>query len=121
MSDAALMLTVLAGVDGLDARQPTVLDPVDYLAALDTSAAGLRVGIVVEGFGRPESDPAVDEAVRAAVGTLAGAGLVAQEVSIPWHLDGMAVWNVIATEGAAHQMVEGNAYGMNYPAPTTRS
>ncbi|MBN9758186.1 Amidase [Pseudonocardia sp. Ae406_Ps2] len=115
VSDAARMLTVLAGVDGLDARQPTELDPVDYLTALETSAAGLRVGIVVEGFGRPESDPAVDEAVRAAVGALAGAGLVAEEVSIPWHLDGMAVWNVIATEGAAYQMVDGNAYGMNYP------
>ena len=26
----------------------------------------------------------------------------------------MRVWNVIATEGATAQMVEGNAYGMNY-------
>ncbi|MEJ8280937.1 amidase [Pseudonocardia spirodelae] len=115
VADAALMLGVLAGVDGLDPRQPTALDPVDYVAALATPAAGLRVGVVTEGFGRPESDPGVDEAVRAAVGTLREAGLTAEEVSIPWHLDGMAVWNVIATEGAAHQMVEGNAYGMNYP------
>ena len=115
VSDAALMLGVLAGVDGLDARQPTSLEPVDYLAALGTSAAGLRVGIVTEGFGRPESDPGVDRTVREAIDTLRGAGLTAEEVSIPWHLDGMAVWNVIATEGAAYQMVAGNAYGMNYP------
>lgn len=115
VTDAALMLGVLAGVDGLDARQPTSVEPVDYLAALDTSAAGLRIGIVTEGFGRPESDPGVDDTVRTAIGTLREAGLTAEEVSIPWHLDGMAVWNVIATEGAAYQMITGNAYGMNYP------
>ncbi|HEV3363743.1 MAG TPA: amidase family protein, partial [Acidimicrobiia bacterium] len=36
------------------------------------------------------------------------------DVSIPWHADAMHVWNVIATEGATVQMVEGNAYGRNY-------
>ncbi|MFP5021643.1 amidase [Pseudonocardia phyllosphaerae] len=116
VSDAALMLNVLAGVDGYDARQPTVVDEVDYLATLGESASGLRVGVVTEGFGRPESDPAVDEAVRDAVETLRGAGLTAEDVSIPWHLDGFAVWNVIATEGAAYQMLDGNAYGQNYDA-----
>jgi amidase len=113
VSDAALMLGVLAGVDGFDARQPTELDPIDYTAALGEPAAGLRVGILAEGFGRPESDPAVDATVRAAIETLCEAGLSAAEVSIPWHLDGLAVWNVIATEGAAYQMLDGNGYGMN--------
>jgi amidase len=113
VADAALMLGVLAGVDGYDARQPSTIAAVDYPAALAESAAGLRVGVVTEGFGRPESDPAVDEAVREAIATLRGAGLTAEDVSIPWHLDGMAVWNVIATEGAAYQMIDGNAYGMN--------
>ena len=55
----------------------------------------------------------MDDAVRAAVDVLRGAGLAAEEVSIPWHVDAMAVWNVIATEGAAFQMIDGNAYGMN--------
>lgn len=113
VADAALMLGVLAGVDGHDPRQPTVIEPVDYVAALAGDVQGLRVGVVGEGFGRPESDPGVDEAVRAGVETLRGAGLAAEEVSIPWHVDGMAIWNVIATEGAAFQMVDGNAYGMN--------
>lgn len=113
VADAALMLAAIAGVDGHDPRQPTVVESVDYTAELAIPADGLRVGVVAEGFGRPESDPGVDEAVRAAVDTLRGAGLVVEEVSIPWHLDAMAVWNVIATEGAAFQMVDGNAYGMN--------
>jgi amidase len=113
VADAALMLNVLAGVDGLDPRQPTTIEAVDYLAALGETAAGLRIGVVGEGFGTPVSAPGVDEAVRAAVGVLRGAGLVADEVSIPWHTDAMAVWNVIATEGAAFQMLDGNGYGMN--------
>jgi amidase len=38
----------------------------------------------------------------------------AEEVSIPWHLHGSQVWDVIATEGATAQMVDGNGYGMNW-------
>ncbi|WP_326836439.1 amidase [Amycolatopsis rhabdoformis] len=112
VADAALMLSVLAGADGYDSRQPTALDPVDYVAALGESASGLRVGVVREGFGTPVSEAGVDDSVREAVEVLRSAGLSADEVSIPWHLDAMAVWNVIATEGAAYQMLDGNGYGM---------
>jgi len=107
------MLDVLAGVDGFDPRQPDVIEPVDYLAALAEPASGLRVGVVMEGFGTPVSDPGVDDAVHTAVDVLGSAGLAVEKVSIPWHLDALHVWNVIATEGAAHQMLDGNAYGMN--------
>ena len=41
-------------------------------------------------------------------------GLSAEDVSIPWHLHGARVWDVIATEGAAAQMVDANGYGMNW-------
>src|SRR5688500_16553612 len=114
VADAALMLGVLAGVDGFDPRQPTTLAPVDYVSALAGSATGLRIGVGTEGFGTPVSEPGVDDAVRAAVDVLRGAGMAAQDVSIPWHADAMAVWNVIATEGAALQMLDGNGYGMNW-------
>ncbi|MCO1659121.1 amidase [Pseudonocardia humida] len=114
VADAALMLGVLAGVDGFDPRQPTTLPPVDYASALAESTTGLRIGVVGEGFGTAVSEPGVDEAVRAAVDVLRGAGMTAQDVSVPWHADAMAVWNVIATEGAALQMLDGNGYGMNW-------
>ncbi|HEX5408073.1 MAG TPA: amidase [Pseudonocardiaceae bacterium] len=113
VEDAASMLTVLAGADGFDPRQPDVIDPVDYLAELANSAAGMRIGVVREGFGTAVSDSGVDDAVRAAVDVLRDAGLLVADVSIPWHVDAMHVWNVIATEGAARQMIEGNAFGMN--------
>jgi amidase len=114
VADAALVLGVIAGRDGLDPRQPADLVPADYVAALAQDAAGLRVGVVSEGFGHPNSEPGVDAAVRAAVDVLRGAGLSAEDVSIPWHTHGAKVWDVIATEGATAQMVDGNGYGMNW-------
>jgi amidase len=113
--DAALMLSVLAGADGLDPRQPAGVRPQDYLAALDTDPAGLRVGVVTEGFAVPGlSDVGVDETVRAAVARLGAVGLEVSELSLPWHRHGLHVWNVLATEGAAYQMLDGNGYGLNW-------
>jgi amidase len=115
VADAAVMLGVMAGYDGCDPRQPVGVTGADYVAELSRGARGLRMGVVSEGFGLPDlSDPAVDETVRSAIDVLRGAGLEVEEVSVPWHRDAIHVWNVIATEGATNQMVDGNAYGMNY-------
>lgn len=114
VADAALMLGVIAGVDGHDPRQPTTIPAVDYLGALAEGARGLRVGVLREGFGHAESEPEVDESVRSAVGTLADAGLSVTEVSVPWHLHGPRIWDVIASEGAASQMIDNYGYGLNW-------
>src|SRR6516225_11508883 len=114
--DAALLLGVLAGRDGLDPRQRAEPPAGGYLADLDAGVAGVRIAVVAEGFGIPGlSQPGVDEAVRAAIRTLAGAGAAVSEISLPWHRDGLHVWNVIATDGATNQMIDGNGYGMNVP------
>jgi amidase len=116
VSDAALMLGVLAGRDGLDPRQRTDPPQRDYLAEADAGVAGLRVAVIKEGFGIPGlSQPGVDETVRGAIAVLAEAGAVVTEISLPWHRDGLHVWNVIATDGATNQMIDGNGYGMNSP------
>ena len=115
VGDAALVLGVIAGADGLDPRQPPDVRGDDYVAALGGGVGGLRIGVLTEGFAIPElSQPGVDEAVRDSIERLRAAGCVVEEVSVPWHRDAMHVWNVIATEGATAQMVDGNAYGMNY-------
>ena len=114
VADAALVLSVIAGPDGLDPRQPRDLAPQDYLAAVGQGAEGLRVGVVQEGFGHLNSAQDVDAAVRAAGQRLTEAGLVVEDVSIPWHLHGARIWDVIASEGATAQMVDGNGYGMNW-------
>jgi amidase len=114
--DAALMLGVLAGRDGLDPRQRAEHLPADFLTGLEAGVAGLRIAVVAEGFGIPGlSQSGVDETVRAAIRTLETAGASVREVTLPWHRDGLHVWNVIATDGATNQMIDGNGYGMNAP------
>lgn len=114
--DAAVMLGVLAGRDGLDPRQRFDAPSGGYLQDLDAGAAGLRIGVLAEGFGIPGlSQPRVDETVRAAIATLAGAGADVREVSVPSHPHGVHLWSVIGTDGAFGQMVDGNGYGMNVP------
>jgi len=115
VTDAALMLGVLAGPDGLDPRQRTARPPADYLADLDAGAAGLRIGVLAEGFGFPGlSDPAVDSAVRSAAATLQESGARVIEVSVPWHRDAMHVWTVIGTDGVVAQMIDGDGFGLNW-------
>jgi amidase len=114
VSDAALMLSVIAGPDGNDPRQPAQLQVPDYVAALGEGARGLRVGIVREGFGLAESEPEVDDSVRTATGALADAGMTVTEISVPWHLHGARIWDVIATEGATSQMIDTYGYGLNW-------
>ncbi len=115
VAGAALALRVMAGVDGRDPRQPDAIDVPDYPALIGQDATGLRVGVVTEGFGiEGLSEPGVDATVRAALDGLADAGLSVDEVSIPWHRHAMDVWNVIATDGATAQMIDGNGYGLNW-------
>ena len=97
--DAALLLEVLAGKDPLDPRQGEVILQ-DYTGALDAGANGLRVGVLTEGFGLPESQPEVDLKVRQAANRLAELGATVEGVSIPWHSQANGVtWGLIA-EGA---------------------
>ncbi len=116
--DAAVMLGVLAGRDGLDPRQRFDAPAGGYLKDLDAGAAGLRIGVLAEGFAIPGvSQPGVDQAVRAAIARLEDAGAVVRPVSVPWHRHASHLWSVIGTDGAFRQVVEGNGYGMNAHGP----
>lgn len=114
VADCALMLEAIAGEDGLDPRQIGVATQ-PYVQALEQGADGLTVGILREGFDIPEvSEPDVDAAVREAGGALARTGATVEEVSVPMHRDGLAIWNAIALEGATDLMVRGDAFGTNH-------
>lgn len=112
--DCALMLEVLAGLDGLDPRQYDVRTA-KYTESLSEDLTGLRIGILREGFGIADvSEPGVDAAVREAVSVLETLGARASEVSVPMHSDGLALWSAIAFEGATELMVRGDGYGTNW-------
>ena len=79
--DAALMLATIAGVDPLDAttsRQPVP----DYVAALDGSVAGLRIG-VAGGFYADGLDATVTAALAEAVTVLGGLGARVEPLAVP--------------------------------------
>jgi amidase len=104
VEDVARLLTVIAGPDGLDPRQPESIPEVDYLAALGGGLRGLRIGIMKEGFGRPESSPATDSAVREVLARMQAAGAEIEEVAVPAHEEMFAIWNAICVEGTAALM-----------------
>jgi amidase len=114
VADAALLLEVIAGEDGLDPRQVNVKTS-EYTRALDRGLSGLRISVVREGFAWDGvSEQAVDETVRAAASEMAELGATVTEVSIPIHRDGIHLFNAIAVEGTTAQMVRGDGIGFNY-------
>ncbi len=120
VADNALMLSVIAGEDGLDPRQyaPRVDN---YTAALGRGVRGLRIGVVQEGFARPESETDVDECVRNAAQKFAELGAQVDDVSIPMHSVGPAIWTPIALEGLTNQMMNGNGFGTGWEGLYTTS
>ena len=111
--DNALLLEVIAGEDGLDPRQ--YCPKVDrYTQAVGMGASGMRIGIVREGFGRPESEADVDAKVRQAAEKFRSLGAMVEEVSIPMHLTGPAIWTPIALEGLTDIMMHGNGFATGW-------
>src|SRR6476659_6872090 len=82
VADNALLLEVLAGKDGLDARQHNVV-LAHYSSALGGGARGLRIGVLKEGFGHRNSEPDVDAKVRAAAERFKTLGASVEDVSVP--------------------------------------
>jgi amidase len=113
VADNALLLEVLAGPDGLDPRQIGVKTAA-YTKALTGDASGLRIGVLKEGFGHAVSEPVVDALVRKGADRFKELGATVEEVSVPMHLVGPAIWTPIAVEGATWQMMNGNGYGFNW-------
>jgi amidase len=113
VADNALLLEVIAGEDGLDPRQHAS-PKVRYTDALSRGVNGLRIGLLREGFGQVGATPGVDAKVRAVGEVLARMGARVEEVSVPMHLDGPAIWNPIALEGLQAQMMHGNGMGFNW-------
>src|SRR5207302_443897 len=77
----ALLLEVIAGPDGYDPRQfaPKVHP---YTQRLGGGAGGLRIGVVKEGFGLPQSEAVVDAKVRQAADLFKRLGATVTDVSI---------------------------------------
>ena len=121
-ADCALLLEAIAGPDGLDPRQGASLQPEAYSKLLVGDVSGLRFGLVEEGFGiEGLSEKDVADAVTEAAYRFESLGAEVKKVSIPWHKDGLHIWNAIVIEGATMLMISGNGFGTNWKGHYTTS
>jgi amidase len=87
-----------------------------YTEALDKGVAGLRIGVVKDGFGWEASEADVDTAVRRAIDVLGGMGAQVEEVAIPIHRRAARFLTGITSEGMAALMSgNGLVYHTNGP------
>ncbi|KAK7725282.1 hypothetical protein SLS63_008279 [Diaporthe eres] len=114
--DTALLLTVLAGWDGLDPRMtpetPLRQNVRAYHEKLDeaiearkasgrwdptTAASGLRIGLLKEAWAAPQLSEEVAAVVKHAGQRFAALGGTVEEVSIPMHDLGAAIFTAVET------------------------
>jgi len=114
VTDNAVLLEVIAGPDGYDPRQYAPLVQ-SYTNGLERGVRGMRIALVQEGFGRPESERTVDDKVRQGAELFKKLGATVEEVSIPMHLLGPAMWTPIGVEGITQTMMYGDGYGLSRP------
>jgi amidase len=112
--DCAQLLEVIAGCDGFDPRQPTTYAVPGYTDNLTSDFKGRKIGIVKEGFGHPTSEADVDSLVLTAAKSMEQVGAIVEEVSIPMHLDGPVLFDVIAMEGLTETMFKGHGFGVGW-------
>jgi aspartyl-tRNA(Asn)/glutamyl-tRNA(Gln) amidotransferase subunit A len=128
VSDAALMLSVIAGSDKKDATTANVPVP-DYLAELEQGVAGLRIGLSPDYERLKYPDPETGEireqpisseieaAVRQAADVLADAGAqIVESVPMPNTHFGIPAYFVISRVEAASNLhrYDGVKYGFRY-------
>ena len=122
VTDAALLLSVIAGPDPLDST--CINRPVpDYVAALRADVAGLRIGVPREYFEYEgvRVDERITAAVWEAVRLLEGLGAACAELSMPTARLGIPTYYLIAPAECSSNLAryDGVAYGHRSPRPAT--
>lgn len=111
---AARMLAVMAGPDPRDPRCDPLLPVADWEAACDLPAAGLRIGLVEEGFSPARATDQVAAVVRAALVRLQGQGAELRATSVPLHARGIDIWMPVILYGTlAGLWADGAGTGLN--------
>jgi aspartyl-tRNA(Asn)/glutamyl-tRNA(Gln) amidotransferase subunit A len=119
--DAATVLEVIAGYDPLDATSSH--EPVPgYLAELEKSVAGLKIGVPAEYFAEG-LDPEVRAAVEGTIDRLREAGAIIRPISLPHTRYAVPAYYVIATAEASSNLArfDGVRYGYRAPDSNTLS
>ncbi|MXV62588.1 amidase [Natronorubrum sp. JWXQ-INN-674] len=108
----ARILTVIAGSNERDLRNPMPVPVEPYHDRLEGDASDLSIGILREGFDQSEADEGVLECVRSGLETLESEGATLEDVSEPMHLDAADIHSVCTAEGLLDAMIgEGLGHG----------
>ncbi|MCS6803981.1 MAG: Asp-tRNA(Asn)/Glu-tRNA(Gln) amidotransferase subunit GatA [Acidobacteriota bacterium] len=117
VSDAARMLSVMAGHDPHDATSSNRPVP-DYGAALTGEVTGIRLGVPQEYFGAG-LDAEVKQAVDTAIARLAQMGADVVEISLPHTEYAISCYYIIATAEASSNLARYD--GVRYTSRSARS
>jgi amidase len=104
--DNAYMLEAISGNDGIDDRSfaapsPCGIPTYSIIANMpaDRPLAGKKLAIIAESLAMPALDPRVIKTFRAAVDRFTELGATVEEVSIPIHSKGAAIWTGVSKVG----------------------
>lgn len=104
--DNALFLEAIAGNDNVDDRSfaaplPCRIPTYSAVQAITEHKplAGKKLAIITESLSTPATDPRVIKAFRTAVSRFEELGAIVEEVSIPIHSKGAAIWTGISKVG----------------------
>ena len=100
--DAALLMNILSGHDPMDSTSVDRAVP-DYTQALTGDVKGLKLAVPREYFAQGV-EPAVADAIRAAIDVLVGQGAVAEEVSMPHSEYALPAYYIIAPAEASSNL-----------------
>ena len=120
VADAAELLQVMAGPDPRDSTCLNVPVP-NYVAGLEQSIKGLKVGLIRECFEAEGLDPEVKQSVMAAAAQLEALGAELVELSCPRFNDGIATYYVIAPSEASANLARYDGVKYGYRAEDAES
>lgn len=97
--ETARCLDAIAGYDMIDDRSlgAAAHGSFGYSAALESSSGrldGMKIGLLIEGFQHDIVDGGVRDHVLAAARRLELLGAIVEDVSVPLHLEGPAIWTI---------------------------
>ncbi|OGX25114.1 MAG: aspartyl/glutamyl-tRNA amidotransferase subunit A [Omnitrophica WOR_2 bacterium RIFCSPHIGHO2_02_FULL_48_11] len=120
VTDAALLLNIIAGYDERDSTSVNVPVP-DYTKALINDAKGLKIGIPKEYF-IEGMDPEVKQSILEAIDVLKKKGAAFKEISLPHTEYAVATYYIIATAEASSNLAryDGVQYGLRLQPQETR-
>jgi len=113
VTDAAIMLNVIAGHDPLDSTSANLPVPDFTRAFKKKDLKKLKIGVPQEFF-TEGLDPEVEQAVRAAIDELKSLGGEIREISLPTTDHAVAIYYLIATAEASSNLArfDGVKYGL---------